>query len=298
MRSCFSLSNGLEIPCIGYGTYPLKEDLIECAGKAYDTGYRLFDTSDNYENEQYLGEALDRIKGRDNGDASNIIVISKFSQAFRTHELEQCFEESLDKLRGKLDIYLLHWPYPYLWEQQWKKMEKLYQAGRCRAIGVCNFEVPKLRRLLKICEIKPMVNQIERHPTFQQSEIADFCRRNGIQVMSYSPIARKNEKLFGDERLKGVAERYDKSIGQIVLKWNLQEDSIPIPGSRSEKHIIENISIDDFVLKDEDMKILDSMECGNRIRFAPEKRFSLKEKNEMLIYRTKRSVKKVLGIKK
>ena len=162
-----SLSNGMIIPAMGFGTYPQKEQLCETAQTAYRVGYRLFDISDNYHNESFLGEAFRSIGELD----KDTVIVSKFSQPYRTWELDKCFYESKNKLGGKLDIYLLHWPYPYLWDLQWRRMEQLYLVGECAGLGVCNFEIPKLKRLLKICKVKPLINQIERHPLFQQQEI-------------------------------------------------------------------------------------------------------------------------------
>lgn len=267
------LNNGLKIPAIGYGTYPQKETLAKNAAEALSAGYRLFDTADNYKNESFLGQAI-----RENAGFGEALVISKFSQANRTKALETCFEESRERLSGKLDIYLLHWPYPYLWKEQWRRMEKLYAEGRCKAIGVCNFETDRLRELLAFCKIPPAVDQIERHPMFQQREIVSFCRDNGIRVMCYSPTARHDAELFGSEVLKALAEKYGKTVGQIILRWDVDTGTIPIPASGSAAHIRENMDIGDFRLTEEEIAGIDALERGKRIRFDPKTRFSLKQK--------------------
>lgn len=275
------LNNGFEIPRMGFGTYPQKETLPESARIASAAGYSLFDISDNYNNEEFLGRA---VAGGFCG-AEGDVVVSKFSQAFRTRRLRRCFEESRAKLSGKLDVYLLHWPYPFLWKAQWRRMEKLYLAGKCRAIGVCNFEVPKLKELLAFARVKPAINQIERHPLFQQNEIADFCKANGIQVMAYSPLGRQDAEMFGQEVLRDLAKKHSKSVGQIVLRWNVDTGVIPIPGSKSPEHIRENADIFDFSLTKEEIERINGLDAGKRIRFDPKTRFSWKRKVRFFVTR-------------
>jgi len=148
------LANGMELPCFGYGTFPQKEILEQNVPLAIKYGYQLIDTSDNYYNESYIGAGLRQTLA----NQEKLVIISKFSQPYRTGELEQCFQESKKALNSQLSIYLLHWPYPFLWKIQWKKMEELYFAGECQAIGVCNFNRKKLKKLLTICRVKPMIN--------------------------------------------------------------------------------------------------------------------------------------------
>ena len=277
------LNNGLSIPEIGFGTFPQKESLLESAKYAYSVGYRLFDISDNYKNEEFLGRAIHENPEKFGG----AIVITKFSQATRTYELSTCFVESQNKLYGRINIYLLHWPYPFLWKEQWKRMEMLYDEGKCQAIGVCNFEVDKLKELLTFCKIKPVINQIERHPLFQQNDIVGFCKENDIQVMSYSPVARHDSSLYESEILKQIGQKYNKTISQVILRWDIDTGTIPIPGSKSQLHIKENMDVFDFKLTKEDIKLINSLECGKRIRFDPSKRFTIKQKIKFLLVRAK-----------
>lgn len=276
------LLNGLEIAPIGYGTYPQKESLKDNIPLVISIGYQLIDTSDNYHNEEYVGIGLEK---ETKGD--NLKVISKFSQPNRTYELESCFDESEKKIGRRINIYLLHWPYPFLWKEQWRRMEKLYQDGRCDAIGVCNFEKKHLSRLLKFCKIKPMINQIELHPFFQQRETTSFCEENDIQVMAYSPLARMDKTVVENEVLTDLARKYNRSIGQIIFRWDIQHGFIPIPASRKEKHMKENIDVYDFELTREEMCAIDSLEKGMRTRYDPDKRFSIKEKLYFLLNRIK-----------
>lgn len=277
------LINNYEIPSIGYGTFPHKDILIDCVPFAIRNGYKLIDTSDNYHNEEFVGRGLSCV------DLSKLVVVSKFSQPFRTHELEKCFEESKNKL-GSLNIYLLHWPYPYLWKKQWRKMEELYLSGKCDAIGVCNFDVGFMMDLLSFCRVKPLINQIERHPLFQQQAVVDFCHNHGIAVMAYSPVARMDKTLHKSPVLMNLSEKYDKSISQIILRWDLDTGCIPIPASSSEKHILDNIGILDFSLNRQDIAEINKLEQGKRIRFNPHTRFSWKKKVKFALYYIKLAI--------
>lgn len=275
------LNNGLEIPVIGFGTFPQKENLTQSAHIAFKTGYRLFDTSDNYFNEEYLGGAV-RLLGEEMKEA---LIITKFSLPLRTREFQVCFEESLSKLAGKIDILLLHWPYTFLWKTQWRKMEQLYIEGRVKAIGVCNFETDKLESLLSFCKVKPAINQIERHPLFQQNDIVEFCRKNDIQVMSYAPIARLDDELMSSPVLSRIAAKYNKTPAQIILRWHIDTVTVPIPASQSPEHIAENYDIFNFSLTDSEIQEINSMERGKRIRFDPKTRFTNRAKIHFLIKR-------------
>lgn len=166
-------------------------------------------------------------------------------------------------------------------------MEKLYQSGKCKAIGVCNFEISKLKKLLKFAHVKPAINQIERHPLFQQNEIVNFCKENGIQVMAYTPFGRQDEEIFSQNVLQNLANKYSKSIGQIILRWDVDTGTIPIPASKSTKHINENIDIYDFSLTQEEIEKINGLDTGKRIRFDPKKRFTHKEKIKFFITRIK-----------
>lgn len=268
------------MPVIGYGTFPQKETLENNVPIAYNAGYWMIDASDNYLNEEFVGTGLGRI-----GDA-NIIVVSKFSQPMRTEVFEKCFTESFEKLQCpdvKNRVYLLHWPFPYLWKKEWRKMEDLYLSGNCAAIGVCNFDVGYLKELLRFCRVKPMINQFERHPLFQQNELVDLCKQENIQVMSYSPLARMDDELNNSPILKRIADKYGKTVNQIILRWNIDTKCIPIPASSSEPHIKENIDLFDFKLTDNEIAEINSLDRGKRIRYNPRTRFDKKTRKTFYI---------------
>lgn len=274
------LHNGYTIPLIGYGTFPYKTELVDCIPEAVRLGVRLIDTSDNYNNEVFVGQGLSH------ADKSEVIIETKFSRPYRTHELQKCFEESKTRL-GALNIYLLHWPYPFLWKRQWRMMEDLYLAGKCDAIGVCNFDKGYLKQLLSFCRVKPMINQFERHPLYQQQDLVDFCHDNDIAVMAYSPIARMDKGLQEAPVLKSIADKYNKTVGQVILRWDIDTKCIPIPASSSPKHISDNMSIQDFSLTTDEIAAINSLEAGKRIRFNPRSRFNLKQKVRFFLYSIK-----------
>lgn len=279
------LNNGYDIPSIGLGTFPYQDVLLNSLPYAINhEGVRMVDTSDNYKNEFYVGKGLSQV------NLSEVVVVSKFSRPYRTRDLEKCYEESKEVL-GTLNVYLLHWPYPYLWKKQWRKMEDLYLEGKCDAIGVCNFDMGYMKELLSFCRVKPAINQFERHPLFQQQELVDFCHDNDIAVMAYSPVARMDVNLQENEVLKRLSAKYGKSINQIILRWNVDTGCIPIPASSSEQHIHENFDIFNFSLEKSEINAINKLERGKRIRFNPRNRFSMRYKIRFMIYRLKMYIK-------
>lgn len=269
-----------EIPLIGYGTYPNKEKLIDAVEIAVNNGFSLIDTSDNYDNEEWVGKAIQKV------DREKILVCSKFSQPYRTTDFRKCYEESEQKL-GKIDIYLLHWPYSFLWKKQWQMMEKLVEEGKVSQIGVCNFGEKELKKLLKFCKVRPSYNQYECHPMLAQKSLGDFCNANGIKVMSYSPFARMKSELVEHELLKQLAAKYNCSVSCIILRWNIEHGYIPIPASVSEKHIIDNSECLKINLTEDEVKQIDGLDCGMRVRFNPATRFTKKEKFRFFLRRIK-----------
>lgn len=265
------LANDLEIADIGLGTFPNKEKLEGVIPEALELGYRLFDTSDDYYNEKYVGIGL---RGRYD---EKTYVTTKFS----FHQYFAKVGERLDNSKKELNIsedfeniiYLMHFPYPSVYVEIWKQMEQLYKEGKCKAIGVCNFEIKHLKRLEEECEIMPMINQIELHPLFQQKELCAYCADRGIKIMAYSPVARHNEKLFGDEALNDIAKKYNKTLSQVIMRWNVQSGRSVIPATTSSEHLKENMDVFDFVLSEKEMQTINELDEGMRIRYNPNTMF-------------------------
>lgn len=281
----YKLKNGVAMPAVGLGTFPYKEQLSNIICKAVDDiGYRLIDTSDDYGNEIYLGNELKKCSNK------KVFISTKYSKTYDIRLLEQSVYDSVSTLGRSIDLYLMHFPYPNLYLDIWKEMEKVYEKGLCKAIGVCNFEISHLQKLFKNCNIAPMVNQFELHPFFRQKELCDFCLKNDIQIMSYSPFAKMNEQMFANQSLHDIAEKKHVSISQIIMRWNLQHSYVAIPATAKYENALSNFSIWDFDLSENEMKIIDDLDCGMRIRYNPNTIFSIRDKVQFKVQSIKYSI--------
>ena len=269
-----ALANGVTIPCVGFGTYK-NTDPAECLSsvrEALAAGYRHVDTAQFYFNEENVGEAI-----RESGLPRNgIFLTTKVWNTSQGYDNTlRAFDESMGKLGlDYLDLYLVHWPvakdyasdYPSAFTQTWRALEKLYADGKVRAIGVCNCLKEHLNVLFGECKVKPMVNQIEYHFGFSdpdQREAADFSRANGIVVEAWAPLCRG--RAFGNPVLKAVAEKYGKTEAQILVRWCLQHETLPLPKTVSPARIRENADVFGFVISDEDMAALDAVDTVGRL---------------------------------
>lgn len=276
--------NGYKIPVVGFGTYALKENVEEIMKCLVSKPPVLIDCADNYDNEELIGNAICKIAERGD-DIASVVLMTKFSSPRHSAKLEKHFEQSQKQLNHRINIYLLHWPYPFLWKIQWRQMEKLYTDGKVDAIGVCNFDKKTMQKMLKFCKVKPMINQYECHPMFVQKEVADYCEKNDIQIVSYSPLARCDKRLFENPVLLKISQEHKKSVSQIILRWNYQHRYIPIPATTKIDHIDLNFDIFDFELSSREMQKLDSLDCNMRIRMDVKTRFGLKKRIEYFMFR-------------
>ena len=259
------LSNGLEIPCIGYGTYKVSEGHSgeQVVKDALGVGYRLLDTAAMYKNEEEVGKAIieSGIPRRE------IFVTSKVTNPDRGYDSTlRAFDRSLRLLEmDYLDLYLIHWPADKARFADWKKinsdtwraLERLLYEGRVKAIGVSNFMTEHLEALAETARVLPMVNQIEFHPGWMQPEVLEWCRRNNVVVEGWSPLGRT--RVLEDPLLVGIARRYGKSVAQICLRWAVQHGVVPLPKSVSQGRMKSNLNIFDFILSSADMRLIDSM---------------------------------------
>lgn len=261
------LSNAYKIPCIGYGTYKVNgEEAVSVIKAAIDAGYRHIDTATFYGNEVEVGKAIHEC-----GVArEELFITSKVWKTERGYEsTKKSFLKTLEDMQLEyLDLYLIHWPASFCqyenWEEinleTWRAMTELYKEGKIKAIGVSNFHVHHLEALMRT-EVKPMVNQLEYHPGEMQEETVEYCKEHGILVEAWSPLGRG--RIFENELLLQLAEKYGKTLPQICLRWELQNGIIPLPKTMSEKRMKENLDIFDFEISKEDMKVLNTMEkCG------------------------------------
>ena len=253
----FTLSNGVEIPAVGFGTYLTGEKDDGTVAAALEAGYRHFDTASFYGTEQALGEAL-KASGV---PREELFLTSKLWKDEMGYENAlAAFERSLQKLgTDYLDLYLIHWPrtddltaeWRQLDRDTWRALEELYRAGRVRAIGVSNFLPHHLRNLMETAEIAPMVNQIEFHPGYPQTWNVEFCKAHGILPEAWSPLGRT--RVLQDERLAGIAAKYGKTVAQLCVRFALQCGVVPLPKSSSPARMQANLDVFDFVISDEDM---------------------------------------------
>jgi diketogulonate reductase-like aldo/keto reductase len=164
----------------------------------------------------------------------------------------------------------MHWPVPDLYVSSWKQMEVLLEEGLVRAIGVCNFHQHHLSELLKVADVMPAVNQVELHPLLSQSSLVRVCRETGIQVEAYSPFAQMHDRLIKNEVLVSIAGRHQRTVPQIILRWDYQNGIVSVPRSSSAARLRENISIGDFTLSEEEMQMIDLLNADVRVRYDPD----------------------------
>jgi len=270
LQSTTTLHNGVKMPWLGLGVFLVKdgEEVISSVKAALEAGYRAIDTAAIYRNEEGVGKAI----AESNVPREELFITTKLWNADQGYESTlAAFDESMKKLGlDYLDLYLIHWPLPSKgkYVESWKALEKLYKDGRVRAIGVSNFKVHHLETILANCEIKPMVNQVEYHPRFNQQEVHDFCKRNEIQLEAWSPLMQGG--LFDEPVLVEIAKKYNKSVAQIIIRWDLQTGVITIPKSTKPHRIIENADVFDFELTQEDMDKINALNTGTRTFADPD----------------------------
>ena len=254
------LSNGVKMPSIGFGTYKSgsDEETAKIIKYALETGYRQIDTASFYGNEVGIGNAIKESKVK----REDIFLVTKLWNDDHGYDKTiEAFNNSLKRLQVEyLDLYLIHWPNK-LNAETWRAFEDLYKAGKVKAIGVCNFKIGHLEELKKTAKIMPMVNQVEVHPQSSKNEMLNYCIENNIQLIAWSPIMRG--KLFTNELMLNLSEKYQKSVAQVILRWHIQRGVIPIPKSSNKTRIKENLNVFDFEISNEDMKSIYMLNEGN-----------------------------------
>lgn len=258
MYDCYTLCNGVKIPCLGYGTYKAAPDESAAVIRlAIEAGYRYFDTASFYETEKYLGEAI-----RESQIPREEFFIT--SKVWKTEmgyeETKAAFARTLENLgTDYLDMYLIHWPLPTPdykdWKaldiETWRAMEELYKEGKIRAIGLSNFLPHHIENILANCEIAPMVDQLEYHPGHAQEAAVQYCKEHDILVQAWSPIGRG--RMLGDELLLELTEKYQISPAQLCLKFAIQNGVIPIPKASTMERMKQNQDLFGFEISEEDM---------------------------------------------
>ncbi|WP_236973987.1 aldo/keto reductase [Membranihabitans maritimus] len=258
------LNDNNTTPQIGFGTYKATEDEgIQSVKNALKAGYRLLDTAAKYENEVAVGKGI-KASGV---PRSEIVVTTKLWREDLGYEsAKKELEESLRRLDlDYIDLYLIHWPANARnyddWQKTnadtWRAMEEMQTEGKIKSIGVSNFWKEHLEALFRTANVIPAANQIEFHPGYWQPDLTEFCKKHGILIESWSPLARG--KVFGNDTLQKIAHNHSKSVAQVCLRWILQHDVIVIPKSTTPERINENIDIFDFTLSDKEMDQIDNL---------------------------------------
>ena len=244
----FKLNNGIEIPCFGIGTFMIEPDDAERSVEfALKNGYRLIDTANAYMNEKAVGRGIKK----SGVPREEIFVSTKLWPS--VYEDETAIDRTLGRLRLEyIDLLFIHQPTSN-WKAGYKQLEKAYKEGKIKAIGISNFEGKYIEELLQICEIKPQVIQVEAHPYFTQDELRKITDKEDIKIMSWYPLGHGDKNLINESIFSELAEKYNKSNAQIILRWHTQMGFIIIPGTKNEEHILQNADIFDFTLTDEEM---------------------------------------------
>ena len=255
------LSNGVKMPKVGFGVFQV-EDLKVCqqaVADAIDVGYRHIDTAASYLNEEAVGKAI----AESGVDREELFITTKlWVQDHGYENTKKAFQKSLDKLGlDYLDLYLIHKPFGDYYSS-WRAMEELYEEGLIRAIGVTSFRDDRLLDLLLHNEVKPMVNQIETNVWYQQKTSEEFLKSEGIAHEAWAPFAEGNNDVFANPVLKDIGEKYDKSVGQVMLRWLLQRDVMVIPKSVKKERMQENMDVFDFELSQSDMDEIAALDTG------------------------------------
>ncbi|MCM3760585.1 aldo/keto reductase [Alkalihalobacillus oceani] len=259
-----TLNNGLKMPQLGFGVWQVEnEGATAAVAKALEVGYRSIDTAMIYKNEVGVGKALKE----SSVPREELFITTKVWNSDQGYDNTlRAYDESLERLGlDYVDLYLIHWPTPKFdqYVDTYKALEKLYNDGRVKAIGVCNFEIEHLERLLNECDVKPVLNQVECHPYLVQKEIKEFCAKHDIFVEAWSPLEQGGDVLK-DEVITKIAAVHGKTPAQTVLRWHLQNNTIAIPKSVTPARIEENFNVFDFALTAEEIEQISQLNIDRR----------------------------------
>ncbi|MED4208167.1 aldo/keto reductase [Priestia megaterium] len=261
------LNNGVEMPILGFGVFQMT-DPKECEQAVYDAlmaGYRLIDTAASYQNEKEVGQAIKR----SGVPREELFITTKlWVQDTGYENTKKAFAKSLERLQlDYIDLYLIHQPFGDVYGS-WRAMEELYHEGKIKAIGVSNFYADRLVDLITHNEVVPAVNQVETHPFCQQVESAKLMKENNVQIESWAPFAEGKNDIFQNEILVSIAEKHNKSVAQLILRWLTQRGVVVIPKSVRKERIVENFNIFDFELSQEDMEKIATLDTEESLFFS------------------------------
>ena len=266
-----TLNDGNSIPQLGFGVFrvdPAETERI--VTDALEAGYRHIDTAAIYGNEVGVGKAIEK-----SGIAREELFIT--TKLWNSDQGTQSAHDAIDLSLAKLgldsvDLYLIHWPSPHrdLYVESWLALEEIQAAGKATSIGVSNFQVPHLERIIAASSTVPAVNQIELHPEFQQHAVSTFARSSGIHIEAWGPLGQGKYDLFGNAAIVAAASETGKTPAQVVIRWHLQAGRILFPKSNSAARIAENFDVFDFELTDAQVASIDALEADNRVGANPD----------------------------
>lgn len=283
-----TLNNGIKMPQLGLGTFLIpNENIIETIGRAYELGYRSFDTAWRYHNEKVIAKAL-KVHGINREDVFITTKVNADALFFKRYHggklkflnipirsVKRAVEMSFENLGGAeyVDLFLVHTPWP-MYPKMYEVLTDFYHQGRIRAIGVSSFLPPMIESLKEVSDVVPAVNQFEISPLNTQKHLIKYCQDRGIAVEAMSTFShfRSNaprKEITENENIKPIAEKYGKSIVQVILRWQIQQDIIAIPKTWEESHLKENINIFDFELTKEEMAVIDGLDQGQFLNYNP-----------------------------
>ncbi|WP_110928195.1 aldo/keto reductase [Bacillus massiliglaciei] len=272
LQDTTALHNGVNMPRLGLGVFKVEEgpELVNAVKFAIKHGYRSIDTAAIYGNEEGVGQAIREGIKEAAITREDLFVTSKVWNSDLGYESTlAAYETSLQKLGlDYLDLYLIHWPVEGKYKDAWCALETLYKEGKVRAIGVSNFQVHHLEDLMKEAEIKPMINQVEYHPRLTQKEVQAYCKEQGIQMEAWSPLMQG--ELLDHPELQEIAKAYQKSVAQVIIRWDLQNGVVTIPKSTKEHRIVENADVFDFELSAEEMQKIEALNQNHRVGPDPD----------------------------
>ena len=261
------LNNGVEMPLLGFGVYQIKDEM-ECEQSVYEaimTGYRLIDTAASYLNEEAVGRAIKR-----SGVLREELFITTklWVEHMGFEQTRKAFFDSLERLQlDYLDLYLIHQPFGDVYGS-WRAMEELYKKGKIRAIGVSNFHPDRLVDLIVHNETTPAVNQVETHPFCQQLESHQLMKENNVQIESWGPFVEGKNNMFQNGNLVSIAQKHNKSVAQVILRWLTQRGVVAIPKSVRKERIAENFNIFDVQLSQEDLEAIATLDTKESLFFS------------------------------
>lgn len=262
MIPTITLNNGVKIPAIGYGVFRMKDpaECEEAVVQAIQSGYRLIDTAAAYENEEAVGRAIRRC----GVPREELFVTTKLWITDTSYEgAKRGFARSMERLGlDSVDLYLIHQPYNDYYGA-WRALEELYAAGKARVIGVDNFTPDKLADFVFWNKVKPAVNLVECNAFFQREEERRYMESQNIQMQAWSPLAAGQGRLFENETLRALAATHNKTVAQIVLRWLVQRNIVPLVKSANPERMRENLDIFDFALTDAEMQQIAALDTGH-----------------------------------